>query len=53
VTGAELILTHAMSGGKLTANLAKLSGAEFDVMNGTYHTRLTGINKRQKNPSLK
>ena len=35
VTGAELILTHAMSGGKLTANLAKLSGAEFDVMNGT------------------
>ena len=35
VTGAELILTHAMSGGKLTANLAKLSGANFDAMNGT------------------
>ncbi|CAB5508121.1 hypothetical protein [uncultured Gammaproteobacteria bacterium] len=35
VTGAELIFTHAVSGGKLTANLAKFSGSEFDIMNGT------------------
>jgi hypothetical protein len=26
MTGAELILTRAMSGGKLTANLGKISG---------------------------
>jgi type IV secretory pathway TraG/TraD family ATPase VirD4 len=27
MTGAELILTRAMSGGKLTANLGKISGS--------------------------
>ena len=35
VTGAELILTRAMSGGKLTANLAKLSGSDTANMNAT------------------
>ena len=32
-TGAELILTRAVSGGKLTVNLAKLSGTSDDEMN--------------------
>jgi hypothetical protein len=31
VTGAELIFTRAMSGGKLTANLAKLSGSDTEL----------------------
>ncbi len=35
VTGAELIFTRAVIGGKLTANLAKLSGHETDNMNAT------------------
>jgi hypothetical protein len=35
VTGAELILTRAVSGGKLTANLAKLSGHNTANMNAT------------------
>ena len=33
VTGAELIFTRAMSGGKLTANLAKLSGSDTEALN--------------------
>ena len=35
VTGAELIFTRAMSGGKLTANLAKLSGSDTEASNAT------------------
>jgi hypothetical protein len=35
VTGAELIFTRAMSGGKLTANLAKLSGSDTEALNAT------------------
>ncbi|VVH51013.1 hypothetical protein BPUTSESOX_1778 [uncultured Gammaproteobacteria bacterium] len=35
VTGAELIFTRAVIGGKLTANLAKLSGHDTDNMNAT------------------
>ena len=35
VTGAELIFTRAVIGGKLTANLAKLSGHETDNKNAT------------------
>ena len=35
VTGAELIFTRTMSGGKLTANLGKLSGANEDELNAT------------------
>jgi hypothetical protein len=35
MTGAELILTRAMSGGKLTANLGKISGSNDDEVNAT------------------
>ncbi|VVH64463.1 hypothetical protein BSPLISOX_843 [uncultured Gammaproteobacteria bacterium] len=35
LTGAELILTRAISSGKLTANLGKISGGDDDSMNST------------------
>ena len=35
LTGAELILTRAISGGKLTANLGKINGSDDDSMNAT------------------
>jgi hypothetical protein len=35
LTGVELIFTRAVIGGKLIANLAKVSGADVDIFNAT------------------